>query len=62
MLLAEFNAMETSVSGIEIMNFKYSIDLEQKEQGPTQVERMLRVVFRDTLIKSFREGMKRNKL
>ena len=48
--------MEMSISGVEIMNFKYSIDEEDKE--PSLLTKMARVIFRDTLIRSFRRGMR----
>lgn len=40
------------------MNFKYSIKEEQST--PSQEVKQARIIFRDTLIKSFRHGMKRN--
>ncbi len=49
--------MEMSVSGVEIMNFRYSIE-EETEQKPTMLMKMARVVFRDTLVRAFRWGMK----
>ena len=59
MLMSEYNSMEMSVSGVEIMNFRYSIEEEAKE--PPQVLRMARIVFRDTLVRAFRWGMRGNK-
>lgn len=40
------------------MNFKYSI--EGVSATPTRIESMARISFRDTLIKSFRAGMRNN--
>lgn len=51
--------MEMSVSGVEVMNFKYSIEEVNKE--PTPLMKMARVVFRDTLVRAFRWGMKDQK-
>ena len=59
-LLAELNAMEASLSGMEIMDFKYSIE-EGEEQPPTQYVKMQRVVFRDSLVEAFRWGMRGHK-
>ena len=56
--MAEYNAMEMSMSGVEIMNFKYSIDEEEKE--PPLLTKMARIVFRDTLVRAFRWGMRNN--
>jgi hypothetical protein len=54
--------MEMSVSGIEVMsNFKYSIDYdENKKLSPLSPIKMARIVFRDTLLKAFRHGMRKN--
>lgn len=41
------------------MNFKYSIEEAAKE--PNLDIRMTRVLFRDTLIQSFRWGMRKNR-
>jgi hypothetical protein len=41
------------------MNFKYSIGSE--EFSPSQEIKEARIIFRDTLIKSFRHGMRRNR-
>lgn len=57
-MLSEYNAMEMSVSGVEIMNFKYSI--REEESNPPQSIKEARIIFRDTLIKAFRWGMRRN--
>lgn len=57
--MSEYNAMETSLSGVEVMNFKYSIEEAAKE--PSLDIRMARVIFRDTLIRSFRWGMRKEK-
>lgn len=50
--------MEMSVSGLEIMNFKYSI--REEEFSPPQSIKEARIIFRDTLIRAFRWGMRRN--
>ena len=39
------------------MNFKYSI--EESKETPTQEIKQLRIIFRDTLVKSFRDGMRK---
>ena len=41
------------------MNFKYSIEEEDKE--PSFQIKMARVIFRDTLVRSFRRGMRNDK-
>jgi len=50
------------VSGIEVMsNFKYSIDYdENKSVDPFAPIKLARIIFRDTLLKAFRFGMKKN--
>jgi hypothetical protein len=50
--------MEMSVSGLEIMNFKYSIEEDQAE--PPKTIKMSRIIFRDTLVKYFRNGMRKH--
>jgi hypothetical protein len=43
-------------------NFKYSIEYdEKKEINPLSSMKMARIAFRDTLLKSFRSGMRKNK-
>ena len=45
-----------SVSGMEVMNFKYGIEFKEEEgkDSPTSPRRMSRIMFRDTLVKAFR--------
>ena len=54
--------MEMSVSGMEVMsNFKYSIDYDKnKEMNPLSSVKMARIAFRDTLLRAFRQGMRKN--
>jgi len=43
-------------------NFKYSIDYdEKKELNSLSPMKIARIVFRDTLLKSFRSGMRKDK-
>ena len=51
-----------SVSGMEVMsNFKYSIDYDKnKEMNPLSSVKMARIAFRDTLLRAFRQGMRKN--
>lgn len=42
-------------------NFKYSIDYDEKKSiDPFSPLKMARIVFRDTLLKAFRSGMRKN--
>jgi len=42
-------------------NFKYSIDYDEKiEISPLSPVKMARIVFRDTLLKAFRSGMRKD--
>jgi hypothetical protein len=61
-LCSEYQAMEMSVSGMEVMsNFKYSIEYdENKEISPLSPVKMARIAFRDTLLRAFRQGMRKN--
>ena len=61
-LCSEYQAMELSVSGMEVMsNFKYSIDYDDNEnKSSLSPIKMARIVFRDTLLKAFRAGMKKD--
>lgn len=54
--------MELSVSGMEVMsNFQYSIDYDEKKTlDPLSPVKMARTVFRDTLLRAFRAGMRKN--
>ena len=42
-------------------NFKYSIDYdENKSIDPFSPMKLARIIFRDTLLKAFRSGMRKN--
>ena len=41
------------------MNFRYSI--EEQAKKPSEELKMARIVFRDTLVRAFRWGMRNNK-
>jgi len=56
-LCGEFSAMEMSLFGLEMMNFKYGIGTVDYSKDEVK---MSKVAFRDTLVRAFNAGM-RNK-